>query len=96
MPIKVLGDNGTGTLGDVLFGMEWAVTNAVKENIAVMSMSLARCRALPEPSATLMPRSRGGRQTRAHRRGSFGCVGGACRLAYQHAADPSCSMLTCW
>lgn len=40
MPIKVLGDNGTGTLGDVLFGMEWAVTNAVKENIAVMSMSL--------------------------------------------------------
>ena len=39
--VKVLGQNGTGTLSDVLEGIQWVIYHAREYNIRVMNLSLA-------------------------------------------------------
>jgi subtilisin family serine protease len=38
VPVKVLGDNGSGTMADVIAGIDWVTANAVKPAVANLSL----------------------------------------------------------
>ena len=58
MPIKVLGDDGYGTLFDIIAAIDWVATNAAKYNIGVISMSLGGSGRASDPICTAIAAAR--------------------------------------
>jgi len=53
--IKVLGNDGSGNIADVLAGIDWVIYNAKQYNIRVLNLSLAASSTESWPPATSAP-----------------------------------------